>query len=93
MKVKHYAGYGSVNMKKTGDTTEDNIKRIVVLVSGNHECGLVRTDTYDVFNWILKRFDRSVKDYRQIESVKCVEGWDDATHTDECQYTIEYRMH
>ena len=52
MKVKHWQGYGSVEMKVISRKQIENTKTIVVRVSGNHEWGLVRNDTYDVYRWI-----------------------------------------
>ena len=31
-----------------------------VRVSGNHEQGLYRNDLYDLYNWLVKRFDKTV---------------------------------
>ena len=62
MKIKHFAGYGCVNAKKISD--KDGI--LVVEVKGNHEYGLSRNDKYDVFNWLVKRFTKKCKSYRDI---------------------------
>ena len=56
MRVKHWQGYGCVNMKKLKTSINGNKKTIVVEVVGNHEYGLERNDKYDVFYWICKRF-------------------------------------
>lgn len=60
MKIKHFAGYGTVTARKikNGSCT------LHVRVEGNHECGLERDawDTYGLYEWLVKRFDRSVKD-------------------------------
>lgn len=71
MKVKHFAGYGSVEAKKVSKTTSTNIldekfTTLKVQVKGNHEWGLVRDDGYDLYNWLIKRFDKGVKDYYDI---------------------------
>ena len=71
MKIKHFAGYGSVEAKKVSKTTRTNIldEKFVTLkveVKGIHEWGLVRDDSYDLYNWLIKRFDKNVKDYYDI---------------------------
>ena len=43
MKIKHWQGYGCVNATKVKMTTKDNIRNLIIRVSGNHECGLVET--------------------------------------------------
>ena len=94
MKIKHFAGYGSVNAKKVSCTKNE----LVVHVWGCHECGVVREDFYDVFNWLVKRFDKTRKDYFEIEDVN-IDNWYetekdgryrgcDAEH---CIYTIRFR--
>ena len=64
MKVKHFAGYGSVNVTKKSKTKFrdylGNTKTMLVLeVKGNHECGNVRDDIYDVRRWIFNRFEKN----------------------------------
>ena len=91
MRIKHWQGYGTVNAvrKKTVENGEDKI--MTILVSGNHEYGLNRNDKYDVFNWLLRKFDKTVSDYRCIRNVNTEEGWDNTNHCDTCLYTIEYK--
>lgn len=70
MKIKHFQGYGSVTAKKKSRTvTPDNKIKLIIEVTGNHECGLVREDPYDLFNWLVSKFDKSIENYRQIENV------------------------
>jgi hypothetical protein len=57
MKVKHWQGYGSVEVKKISKkkiTTMYGEKKteLVLQVKGNHEWGLVRDDVYDVRRWM-----------------------------------------
>ena len=71
MKIKHFAGYGSVEAKKVSKTTRTNIldEKFVTLkveVKGFHEWGLIRDDSYDLYHWLIKRFDKNVKDYYDI---------------------------
>jgi len=60
MKIKHFAGYGSVQAKKVSKTNIDDDKvKLVVEVKGNHEWGLVRKDIYDVRRWLFNRFEKN----------------------------------
>ena len=60
MKIKHFAGYGSVQAKKVSKTNIDENKvKLVVEVKGNHEWGLVRDDIYDVRQWLFNRFEKN----------------------------------
>ena len=96
MKIKHWQGYGCVNAKvlKKGLDTQKGVKTITIEVVGNHEYGLDRSnDEYDIFNWLLKRFDKDVKDYSDIIKVEynedsiVVDGLD----TDRGVYKITYK--
>ena len=99
MKIKHFAGYGSVNAKKNSvkrigiNVYGDIEKRVRIEVSGNHEWGIERDDTYDIYNWLMKRFAKDCKSYADITrmtlepfSVKDTQGID----VDHCIYTIDY---
>ena len=71
MKIKHFAGYGSVNAVKVSkknvtDMFGNEKIELVVKVSGNHEWGLERNDAYDLYHWLIKRFDKSVGDFYDI---------------------------
>ena len=55
MTIKHFAGYGRVNAKRIKDDATLHIR-----VFGNHEQGLYRDDLYDLYNWLVKRFDKTV---------------------------------
>lgn len=66
MRVKHFAGYGSVDVKKKSKTTFTNEfgekkNKLVLVVKGNHEWGLVRDDIYDVRHWIFEKFEKNFK--------------------------------
>jgi len=60
MKLKHWQGYGSVNAVKV----EDKPTEVVIEVTGQHECGLVRNDVYDAKRWLL---DRLCPKYKTIK--------------------------
>lgn len=76
MRVKHFAGYGCVDIKKISDKkcksetwvamgNQKCIKpRIVeVKVTGDHECGLNRSEYYsDCYNWLLKRLCKGTEE-------------------------------
>lgn len=91
MKIKHYQGYGSVNAKKISRTVENSIVSLHIKVTGNHEWGIHRDDTYDVANWLIKRFDKQFDDYRSIISLRLEDGYDTDKHEDTCDYFIKYR--
>lgn len=100
MKIKHFAGYGSVDAKKVlmGKVADEfGCKHGVlkVKVSGMHECGLVRTDHYDLFGWLLQRFDKSLDSYTCIESVDIESAYERGRNgqmTDTATYTFKYKL-
>ena len=91
MKIKHWQGYGTVNAKKISAKEENGIKTLMIEVTGNHEYGLVRNDIYDVYNWLVKRFDKTVPDYRHIRSLDIVESTviNNGVSTERATYTIQ----
>lgn len=88
MKIKHWQGYGTVEAKKM----PANGATLHIRVSGNHEWGLRRDDEYDLFNWLIKRFDKSIPDYatwhRMRPIIEINEGWN--VETDYCDYYFTY---
>ena len=88
MKIKHFAGYGTVEAKKINDGKAT----LHVHVEGNHECGLRREDDYDLFNWLVKRFDRTQKGYQEWHKkypvIEIVDGWNGGV--DCCDYYFRY---
>lgn len=89
MKIKHWQGYGTVNAKKVSSSANT----LVVEVWGNHEWGLERNDMYDVFNWLVKRFDKSREDYREMLDMKIDDFYveDGRVDVEHCRYTIRFR--
>ena len=66
MRIKHYQGYGLVEVKKLSKKAIINgygekKTKMVLRVKGNHECGLVRKDIYDVRRWIFNKFEKNFK--------------------------------
>ena len=89
MKIKHYQGYGTVQAKKIAKT--DNF--IHIRVWGDHEYGLERNDWYDVFNWLVKKFDKKHKDCRDIRDVRIDDCYKviDGIDTEVCDYKIYFK--
>lgn len=94
MKVKHWQGYGCVNMKKLKTSINGNKKTIVVEVTGNHERGVKRNDIYDIFYWICKRFAKDCKEYCDIIDIQFQDGYKKINNldTEYCIYTITYEI-
>ena len=63
MKLKHWQGYGCVDATKV----KDNSCTLHICVKGDHEYGLVRDDLYDLYHWLIQRFDKSLKDVSEID--------------------------
>ena len=55
-----------VRKKKVTETCGNEKSELVGKVSGNHEWGLERNDAQDLYNWLIKRFDKSVGDFYDI---------------------------
>lgn len=66
MKIKHFAGYGSVNAK----LLERNNNCLVIRVSGLHEYGLKVNSKYDLYNWLVKKFVKNLN-YNCIDDYQC----------------------
>lgn len=88
MKIKHWQGYGSVNAVKV----KDDSCTLHVKVTGNHECGLERDDQYDLFNWLVKRFDKTIPDYKTFaaKNPKIVIKNNYGSDVDVCDYYFTY---
>lgn len=90
MKLKHWQGYGTVNAKKVFLKTNGETKHMLIRVTGDHEYGIRRDDKYDVFNWLVKRFDKTADDYRKIERLEVSQEYNlDGENC--CEYDIVYR--
>jgi len=64
MKIKHFSGYGSVNVTKKSKTSfidEFGVKKtkLVLVVKGNHERGIVLDDIFDAKMWLFDRFEKN----------------------------------
>ena len=93
MKIKHFAGYGTVNAKKISKTQKNGKTKLVVEVTGNHEYGLQRDDPYTLKLWLINRFDKSainINPYRMQYSYTCDISKELFTGIDNCTYTFEY---
>lgn len=92
MKIKHWQGYGTVSAQKIPDKK----CTLHIRVTGNHEWGLVRNDSYDLYKWLVKRFDRNVPDFlewnNRLRDIRYVEGETvvNGLDTDTCDYYFVY---
>ena len=95
MKIKHWQGYGTVEARKM----QNKSCTLHIRVSGNHEWGLRRDDMYDLFGWLIKRFDKSLKDktyadFRRLDPQVYIIEWTDTAEPgtrDVCDYYFTYR--
>lgn len=92
MKIKHFAGYGSVQAKKVSKTTIGNRTKLVVEVKGNHEWGLVRDDIYDVRRWLFNKFEKNFngEDYEISMSIEDDYVKENNIDVEVATYTFEY---
>ena len=92
MKIKHFAGYGSVQAKKVSKTTIGNRAKLVVEVKGNHEWGLVRDDIYDVRRWLFNKFEKNFngEDYEISMSIEDDYVKENNIDVEVATYTFEY---
>lgn len=64
MRIKHFAGYGAVTAKKIelcdiyACNTGETLRRLIVDVSGDHECGLIPYIEESAASWLIKYFDK-----------------------------------
>ena len=92
MKIKHWQGYGNVSAQRI----KDSDCTLHVKVTGNHEWGLVRTDAYDLFNWLVKRFDKTQASFvswkSHLRNVRFEIGDTiiDGLDVDTCDYYFDY---
>lgn len=88
MKIKHWQGYGLLDAKKM----PNNGATLHIRVSGNHEWGIHNEDEYDLFNWLIRKFDKSIPDYptwhRMRPIIDVADGWN--VETDYCDYYFTY---
>lgn len=93
MRIRHYAGYGTVTARKTRNRN----CTLHVQVTGNHERGIKRNDLYDLYHWLVRHFDKTVPDVtswlRSHPRVILLGGetTDASGHTvDTCDYLFYY---
>ena len=92
MRVKHWQGYGSVDVKKVSRYVNGNCVELHLRVRGLHEYGIARYDTYDVVRWIGTRCDKQLVDDNQVIEMSIDEDWDEVKHEDVCDYYITYLL-
>ena len=92
MKIKHWQGYGCVDVKRISTSTVGDTTTMHIRVSGNHECGIHRDDDYDLFNWLVRRFDKTYASYREWHrkhpDIQIIDGYENGTET--CDYIFTY---
>lgn len=94
-KLQHWQGYGSVNAKKLAEypAGRGGKKKVIIMIKGNHEYGIVRNDPYDVHRWLSKRFFPDCADYSRISELNIIEGSEtdaDGGSIDTAVYEITY---
>ena len=91
-KIKHWQGYGTVGVEKVKDSTCTLHIRVV----GNHEYGIHRDDIYDLYNWLVKRYDKSIPDattwYRMCPQVEIIDGYENGVETCDYKFTYERQV-
>lgn len=94
MKLKHWAGYGCVNARKV---KEADPRCLHIHVEGDHERGIVLYDDYDLFRWLVMRFDKDVCNYSEWHQLRPIidvkPGWRkdlDKGYVDTCDYYFTY---
>ena len=60
MKIKHFAGYGSINAKKLKHETINGVTTLIINVSGDHEKGLRPYILEDSIRWLAARYDKNI---------------------------------
>ena len=97
MRIKHYQGYGLVEVKKLSKKTIINgygekKTEMVLRVKGNHECGLVRKDIYDVKRWIFDKFEKNFtkSEYDIYMDIKSDYITENGTEVEIADYTFVY---
>lgn len=98
MKIKHFAGYGSIDAKKISKSTKDNTTILTVLVAGDHEQGLIPGyiipgqptlySDYTIKHWLIDRFDKNAKDIDNLRYKMRAEYI--SYNPDAAQYTFVY---
>ena len=96
MRIKHFAGYGTVNAKKT-KKKEDNDGNVYteIVVTGNHEQGLTRPffDPYLIYQWLVRKFDKREIDLQSI-NYDCMDYYiqENGLDVEKAIYTITYKL-
>lgn len=77
-KIKHWAGYGTVQM----EVVEKTKSKLVVRIVGEHECGLDRDDVYDMKCWLFDRIykNNTISEYDLLMKVDYV-NWRECIYT------------
>ena len=94
MRIKHFAGYGSVEAKKYGKAIDlDGYTILHIGVSGKHECGLVPSWDDVAVRWLLPRFDKEAwKEYPWIDVEVSHEWVSTEAWEDKVEYMFRYKI-
>ena len=105
MRIKHFAGYGTVNAKKLSERRykyyisddmgvydDGHCKQIMVKVWGDHERGLERPfkDCYCIHGWLGTRFAKG-KDYKDLIDYQIVDNGN--TYDEHGHFNGEYAVY
>lgn len=84
MKIKHWQGYGTLNAKRLSSPANT----LVVEVWGDHEWGIEHHDMYDVFNWLVLKFEpkRKLEEFKELKTKSFV-----LNKEDHCIYTMRFK--
>lgn len=91
-KIKHWAGYGTVQAERVKDPS----CKLHIRVVGNHECGL-STWADTAYGWLVHRFDKSAPQYFNFQTmfVDVREGFTETpntygNYTETCDFLFTY---
>ena len=92
MVIKHWMGYGTVCAKKLCEYKISNSQmKLVIEVSGSHECGISTYDKYFIYSWLLNknaRFSSQCSSEYNIDTINIYERHEQ--NTDFAIYEIVY---
>lgn len=90
MKIKHWQGYGTVEATRIKNAS----CTLHIRIHGDHEWGLKLDDEYDLYNWLVRKFDKSIKSYeewhRKYPSIQAIEWSSEMGKHDYCDYYFTY---
>ncbi len=100
MRIKHWSGYGNINVTKKAmytfpDWDGATVTSLTVFLRGNHEQGLWNdyrsSDPYFIYSYLIKRFDKDREKPKFIKVMEVQHGYCLETGEDTCVVRIAYR--